>query len=490
VTTASLVKASCYRDSVVLLRLARELKARAGVDEVAVLMATAANKELLEQARLLTAAGAAAGPSDLVIAVRADPASVADAVLAEADAALVRSETALASGAARPPRTLDAALRRLPEASLALISVPGPYAAAEARRALRRGLHVMLFSDNVSLDDEVALKQQARAAGLLLMGPDCGTAIIGGTPLGFANVVPRGAIGIVAASGTGLQQVSTLLASLGEGLSHAIGVGGRDASAPVGGLMTLAAIDLLAADRGTEVLIVVGKPAPPEVRERVETAARNAGKPVVLAQLGREATTGSEANLVRVTTLEDAAHAAAAVRQGRRPEPVTFTQPAAAVRKHARDLGTRLDPARRGILGLFAGGTLAHEARLILGDRADARIEDLGDDHYTVSRPHPMLDPSLRIEMIEAAASDPRLAVLLIDVVLGHGSARDPAGDLAPALARAVKSSAVVASVVGTAGDPQGLAAQIDRLEGAGAWVLPSNAQAARAAALIADRAP
>jgi FdrA protein len=222
----------------------------------------------------------------------------------------------------------------------------------------------------------------------------------------------------------------------------------------------------------------------------VETAARNAGKPVVLAQLGREATTGSEANLVRVTTLEDAAHAAAAVRQGRRPEPVTFTQPAAAVRKHARDLGTRLDPARRGILGLFAGGTLAHEARLILGDRADARIEDLGDDHYTVSRPHPMLDPSLRIEMIEAAASDPRLAVLLIDVVLGHGSARDPAGDLAPALARAVKSSAVVASVVGTAGDPQGLAAQIDRLEGAGAWVLPSNAQAARAAALIADRAP
>jgi FdrA protein len=487
VTTASLVKPSCYRDSVALLRLARELKVLTGVVEVAVLMATPANKELLDGARLLTADAATAGPNDLVIAVRAATSAVVEATLAEAEAALARAQTPLAGGLTAAPRTLDQALRRFPDASLALISVPGPFAAAEARRALRRGLHVMLFSDNVSIADEVALKQQALAAGLLLMGPDCGTAILNGVPLGFANAVPRGAIGIVAASGTGLQQVSTLLARLGEGVSHAIGVGGRDASAEVGGLMTLAALEVLAADARTDVLVVVGKPPAPEIRSRVEDAARRAGKPVVLAQLGGETRATSEANLVRVTTLEDAAHAAVALRHGRRPESVAFTEPHDAVPRRARAIRDHLDPRRRGVLGLYAGGTLAHEAALLLPHRPDVRIVDLGDDQYTRGRPHPMLDPSLRIEMLERAATDEDLAVVLIDVVLGYGSARDPAGDLAPALARAAKTCAVVASVVGTDGDPQGLAAQTGQLEAAGVWVLPSNAQAARAAALIVD---
>src|SRR5580704_9603583 len=98
----------------------------------------------------------------------------------------------------------------------------------------------MIFSDNVPIAEEASLKHEARERGLMVMGPDCGTAIIGGVPLAFANAVPRGDIGIIGASGTGIQEVSTLIARAGRGVRHAIGTGGRDMHAEVGGLTTLA----------------------------------------------------------------------------------------------------------------------------------------------------------------------------------------------------------------------------------------------------------
>jgi FdrA protein len=327
----------------------------------------------------------------------------------------------------------------------------------------------MLFSDNVGLEDEVALKGLAVRKGLLMMGPDCGTAILNGVPLGFANAVPRGRIGLVSASGTGLQQVTALLASQGEGVSQAIGVGGRDLSEAVGGLMTFQALDALAADPTTEIIVMIGKPPAPAVRARVEARLRAAGKPCVLALLGQGVKEGRDATVHAVATLEDAAWAA-----------------------------------------LYAGGTLAHEAVLILepllgpiatnlrpGSGGRHRVTDLGADEYTVGRAHPMLDATVRVEEIRKAAQDPDVAVILLDVVLGHGAAPDPAGDVAAAIeaARATaklagRGLAVVASVIGTAGDPQDLAAQCARLEAAGVWVLPSNAQAVRAAACIAGGEP
>jgi FdrA protein len=506
VTSLTLVNKSSYRDSVALLGLARALRASAGVSEVAALMATDANKALMAQSGLLTPEAAAAGPNDLVVVIRATSPREADRAVARAAELLAAAGRPHGDAGRALPRTLDSARRRLAGANLALISVPGAFAAAETLKALRAGLHVMLFSDNVPLDDEVTLKRLAVSRGLLLMGPDCGTAYVNGVPLGFANAVPRGRIGIVAASGTGLQQVATLLAVRGEGISHAIGVGGRDMSAAVGGLMTLQALDALAADRGTELIVVIGKPPAPAVRERVTATLREIGKPAVLAMLGRDVVPGRRGNMTTVTTLDDAAGAATAALTGERWSPDPGALPTAEAKARNAQARRELTADQRAIRGLYAGGTLAHEAVLILepllgavatnlepGSEGLHRILDLGADEFTVGRAHPMLDPGARIEAIARAGKEPEVAVLLLDVILGYGVSLDPAGDIAPAVegARAEarahgRGLAVVATVVGTRNDPQGLAGQIARLEAAGAWVLASNAQAVRAAAQIA----
>ena len=500
----TLIKPSFYQDSVVLMGVARELRGGAGIQEAAALMGTPANRELMAQAGLLTAEAAAAGPNDLVVVVRAESETAAAAALARAESLLTERRRRVEAAGRRLPRTLDSARRQLDGANLALISVPGPFAAAEARKALIRGLHVMLFSDNVTLEDEVLLKRLAGERGLLLMGPDCGTAYLNGVPLGFANAVPRGRIGLVAASGTGLQQVVSLLAAGGEGVSQAIGVGGRDMSESVGAAMTLSALDALGGDAGTELVVVVGKPPAPAVRARVEARLRALGKPAVVAMLGREVSPGRDGVLHTVTTLEDAAAAALAARSGREYRAHAFANP--------EDAGRRIGERQRALAagqiavrGLFAGGTLAYEALLILEPLLGAvggtlsrsggsphRIVALGEDEFTGGRAHPMLDATLRAEEIARAGKEADVAVLLVDVVLGHGAAADPAGDIAPALEAAQANArvngrrlAVVASVVGTSADPQGLGRQVARLESAGAWVLSSNAQAARAAAGI-----
>lgn len=508
--TLTLVKPNLYHDSVALLALARRIRSGAGIREAAALMGTAANKALLAQSGLLTPEADSARPGDLVVVIQAESAAAATYARTEADEffAGLRQEV---ERAARPrPRTLEAARRQLPGATLALISVPGSFAAVLARKALRLGLSAMLFSDNVAVEDEIALKRLALERGLLLMGPDCGTAYLGGVPLGFTNRVPRGRVGIVAASGTGLQQVAVLLAARGEGISQAIGVGGRDMSAAVEGLMTLAALDALGADAATELIVVIGKPPAPAVRERVAATLRSIGKPAVIAMLGREVEAGRHDRIVTVANLEDAARAAVATLRDERFVSEPFSLSRGEVSRRVEAARRRLFPGQAAIRGLYAGGTLAHEAALILepllgavasnlGARGDGihRVVDLGADEFTVGRAHPMLDPTARVTAIRSAAEDPAVGVLLLDVVLGYGAAPDPAGDIAPAIeeARALRQSrggdlAVVASVIGAEGDPQGLGRQVERLEEAGAWVLPSNAQAARASACIAGGEP
>jgi FdrA protein len=495
------VQRRVYQDSVTLMRLSRDMEAVAGVQRAAAMMGTPANRELLSQAGLLDTDGGAAGSADLVIAVVADTAAAAHGARAAAEAALAARAAAPAAGGARP-RTLAGGLRALPDATLALISVPGAYAGAEARRALEAGLHVMLFSDNVPLATEIELKHLACERGLLLMGPDCGTAIIAGVPLGFANALPRGRIGLVAASGTGLQEVSCRLAAEGEGVSHAIGVGSRDMSDAVGGVMTLAALRTLAEDAQTEVVVVIGKPPGPAVAARLAEAMRASSKPGVLHFAGIGPTEGTTA------TLEDAALAAVARARGHTPRAMEFSRPAAEVHALVAAQAGALTQGQRFVRGLYSGGTLAWEAVALLSARlpdvaADLhghgpghRVVDLGDDAFTVGRPHPMIDGTIRREWIARAVADPATAVLLLDVVLGNGAHPDPAAELAPALAdaRRVAASAgrglaIVASLIGTDDDPQRRGRQVAALQRAGVLVMDSNAQAARLAALIAARA-
>ena len=492
------VRASFYRDSVTLMRLAGAMEAVAGVTRAAAMMGTPANRALLEQAGLLAKDGAAAGPADLVIAVVAEDAAAAEAARAAAEHALLARPPAV-RGAEATPRTLEGALRALPGANLVLISVPGAYAGAEALRALRAGLHVMLFSDNVPVATEVELKRLARERGRFLLGPDCGTAILDGVPLGFANVVPRGRIGLAAASGTGLQEVTCAIARLGEGVSQAIGVGGRDLSDEVGGLMMLRALDALGADAATEVACVIGKPPGRATALRLAEAVGALGKPCVVNFTGE---TLARAPWHAAATLEDAARAAVALARGDTPAGVEFTRPAPEIERLVAEAVHGLAPGAHAVRGMYAGGTLAWEARGLLAARLRDvapgvtgggglhRVVDLGEDAFTVGRPHPMIDGRVRREWIDKEGRDPGTAVLLLDVVLGYGAHPDPAGELLPALdAARARGLAVIAGVCGTDADPQPRAAQVARLRDAGVLVMDSNAQAARLAALIALRA-
>jgi succinyl-CoA synthetase alpha subunit len=493
-----------YRDSVELMRVAAEVERLPGVRRAALLVATPANCELLKAAGLLDEAAAAARPSDLIVAVAGSDASAAEAALGRAAALLTTvTETTTGSSARTAPATIAAAVAEDPTANLALISTPGPLATAEALKALKRGLHVFLFSNNVSVADELELKRLAVRKRLLLMGPDCGTAILDGVPLGFANVVRRGRIGLVAASGTGLQQVVCLIDRLGEGISQAIGVGGRDLDERIGGLMMLAALERLADDAETAVIVLLSKPPSPAVSQRVLERARMAGKPVVVCFLGGDPTVSVSAGATPATTLEDAAVLAVKLAgSGSAGAGLAFEHEGQLV-KAVLDRAAQLAPSQRAIRGLYSGGTLAYEAALLLNDAfpdADARrvhsLLDLGDDEFTVGRPHPMIDLRLRNERIAASADDPATAVVLLDVVLGYGSHPDPASELAPVLetarqraSQAARELIVIGSVCGTIADPQGLREQEARLAAAGALLAPSNAGAARLAILAARAA-
>jgi FdrA protein len=477
-----LVVPNTYRDSVELMRVAAEVERQAGVERAAVVMATPANLAVLAAAGLLDDAVTSAGPNDLVIAVAgpSEALELARSLLAGQPAATT------ADAHERPaPRTQAEALAEAPRAALALISTPGPYATAEALKALKRGLHVFLFSDNVSVEDEIELKALARRKGLLLMGPDCGTAILDGVPLGFANAVRRGAVGLAGASGTGLQQVTCLVDRLGSGVSQAIGLGGRDLDDRIGGSMMLAAIERLAADDQTRVIVLLSKPPAARVARRVLDAARQAGKPVVANFLGEADDVRRDNGMVLVPTLEDAAAWAVALSSGHEPDTNAALTPALSQRA-----SETLAPGQWRIVGLYSGGTLCKEARHLLGP--EHVLLDLGDDEFTVGRPHPMIDCRLRNERILAAAEDPSTAVILLDVVLGYGAHPDPAGETAPAIEEAQRRAgaggrhlAVVASVCGTPADPQGLERQEARLRAAGVLLTPTNAAAARAAAQV-----
>ena len=469
------VMANRYADSVRLMAVARAMRDRDGVRACELAMGTPANLEAL--GRLGVTADAA--PGDLVIAVDAD-ARVAGEALADAERALSAPP---ADGSAGPPspRSLAAAARELTDANVAVISVPGDYAVLEAHRALSAGMHVFLFSDHVPLERELELKRRGAELGLLVMGPECGTAMFAGVGLGFSNVVRPGPVGIVAASGTGAQEAACLLDAAGGGVSHIVGVGGRDMSREVGGLMLREGMRLLGADDATETLLLVSKPPAPEVVHALGELAP-AEVRVVAAFVGWD---GAAAPFEVHATLEQGALAA-----GGGAAPGMGELEAAADRARSRTAG-------RALVGLYSGGSLAHEAATILepelgplggnvgrdaGNGARHAVFDLGDGAYTRGRPHPMLDPDVRVQMLEDAAADPGTGCVLLDVVLGHGAHEDPAGELAPAVERAAVDGFVVARVCGTPDDPQDGTRQEATLREAGALVAPSNACAARLA--------
>lgn len=480
----TLIKPSTYQDSVSLMLLSQQLSGLDGVNKVSVMMGTPANKNILRATGFASAELDAAAAGDMVLGMDLVDGTDVDVIVGAADEALRNQARAGASSGLRTARSLERALMLAPSANLALVSIPGEYVAAEVAALLERDLNVMIFSDNVSVEDELALKQSAAARGLLVMGPDCGTTSIGGVPLAFANVVRKGSIGIAGASGTGIQEVMSQIDLLGGGVSSAIGLGGRDLGETIGGLSCLQALAALEADPETSTIVIVSKPPAPSVRARVEECARGLTKNVVVVFLGERPPVERDGNVWYSYTLADAAARAVELAGSGRP---VFA------------------PSQRSIRALYTGGTLASEAAMLVrhdlalpeGDRSHAdgymlrtgghEILDLGDDVYTQGRPHPMIDPSTRVERLPDLFDDESTAVVLLDVVIGYGASDDPAGALVPAIhdgiaraAAAGRQIAVVASVCGTRSDFQNFDDQQQKLRDAGVTVLPNNAAAAR----------
>lgn len=509
----TLVKPSEYHDSVSLMLVARELSKMEGVRDAAVVMATEANKSILAEAGLLTDEAMPATPNDLLIAVSAESDALAEAALQTAENLLKTKAVMTESGEFRP-KTIRSALAAQPAANLAVISVAGRYAADEAWEALQRGLHVLLFSDNVSLEDEIALKTYARDHGLLLMGPGAGTTILNGVALGFANALPAGPVGIVSAAGTGLQEVSTLLARRGVGISQGIGTGGRDLKQKVGGIMMLEALKALQQDPATRVLVLISKPPAAEVVQKILRQVSTSQKPTVICFLGGEIS--ALANIPQViptrTLYECALQTVRVVKQEGEDIQASLEAENAALAEKARVLKPKLNARQRYLRGLFSGGTLCYEAQVVWKEILSTAVYsnaplpggptlpdltksyqhsavDLGEEEFTIGRPHPMIDNDLRIRRILQEARNPEVAVILLDVVIGYGAHPDPAAELGPAIRQArgllERELLVVASVTGTEADPQRLSRQIVALGAAGAIVCDSNAAAARLAAMI-----
>ena len=498
------VHRGAYADSVQLMSATRSMREQEGVGWAAALMGTPANLEVLAAEGFADAGLGEATAGDVVIAVRAQSRDQARQALEAAGAALAGP----ASAGARPeaePRSLQDAVGLLPDANIALISVAGPYAAIEAHKALSLGLHTLLFSDNVSVADEIGLKRRAVELGLLLMGPGAGTSYLGGTGLGFSNAVRRGPVGLVAGAGTGAQEIMTLVHRWGSGISSVIGIGGRDLHDEVGGLMADLALGALLDDEETKVIVLVAKPPSPKVAASLLT--RLGAKPAVAVFVGLPEDSLAAEGVLLAGSMEEAA--AAAVSQLGLAPPAPGHGLAAA----ATAAAARLNPRQAAIRGLFSGGTLCSESMALISKRLGPvysnvplrpewalpgpagahRCLDLGEEEFTSGRPHPMIDVAARVEHIERAAEDPATAVILLDVVLGYGSHPDPASVLGPACERAGRGGrgpGVVTYVLGTEGDPQNRQQQEQALADAGCILAPTGARAALLAAAIAARRP
>jgi len=505
----NLVKKNFYRDSVFLMALSNKIKTIAGVVDSSVMMGTDANKKLLTETGFFTNEGASASPNDLLICIsynaQADIKKIMSGIENMLNVTVSRDNAG--SCVCENPKNIEEAVELQPDSNIAVISIPGQYVCYQSEKLLKKGINQMIFSDNVSVEDEIHLKKIGVEKGLLVLGPDCGTAIINGIPLGFANVVRRGSIGVVAASGTGTQEVTTIIHKNGEGITQAIGLGGRDLKKEVGGLMAIESIKMLENDPATKVICIVSKPPAEEVEKKVLDIIKSCKKPFVIIFLGSKIKRNDSGNLYFATNLEDAALKSIAILKNKKYSPKgklpeNFLNIASKERKkHSKN--------QKYVRGLFSGGTLCDEAMFVLSDalgdiysniavNPELKLKnrnvsfknsfiDLGDDEFTKGVPHPMIDFTGRNKRMIQEAKDKEVAVIFFDLVLGYGAHPDPANAILPAITESQKIAkkqkrhiTFVTSICGTDLDPQGFNKQKEILENAGVIILPSNVTAAR----------
>lgn len=480
----TIIKPNSYKDSIVLMLLTGEISQLAGVNKVSIMMATDANKGIFDGSGMLTDEVQAASPNDIAIVIDVESDDILEDALVKIDEFLNQSSSG-GSSDVQNAITWNQAQQLQEGANLAVISTPGIYAAHEGNVALDRGLNVFMFSDNVSVEDERKMKEKALEKGLLVMGPDCGTGIINGVPIAFTNQVANGSIGVVGASGTGIQEVTSLIHQQGSGITSALGTGGRDLHEDIGGITMLQSLKALKDDPATKVIVVISKPSAAVVQDKINAYLSTIDKPIVTLFLGDTPKAHAE-GIYRAYTLAEAARAAVMFDKGQNP--IIDLKPFAVENVEAKN-------ADKVIKGYYSGGTLASEATMLISKALGLPeskssnlftedgfvVVDLGDDEYTQGKPHPMIDPSVRVVNILEAAEDDRTGVVLFDLVLGYGSHEDMASALAPSLVSVMSANpdvSVVATVCGTNLDPQGYDAQVKILEDLGVIVCKSNEEA------------
>ncbi|WP_330994491.1 acyl-CoA synthetase FdrA [Staphylococcus pseudintermedius] len=491
----TIIKENTYQDSIVLMLLSNKLNSIDGVKKVSVMMGTPANKDIFRASGLGSDELDQANPNDIVVVIDTEDEAKVTEVDEMVEATLKGENSVDATSNEQEAHNWKRAMELANNPNMALISIPGQYAEMEAENALNEGLHVFMFSDNVPKADELRLKEMAHEKGLLVMGPDCGTGIIHSVPLAFTNIVKEGNIGLVGASGTGIQEVTTIIDRERTGVTNAIGTGGRDLSTEIGAITMLDSIKALNQDPQVKVITVISKPPAKEVKDRVLNVLRNIEKPVVTLFLG-DKPTYHEPGIYHAYTLEEAARVSVQLSNGEVPnfKPSILT-----------DIDVNFAEGQIGIKGFYSGGTLAYEAAMLINHtlkntksekqegymlKTEAHaVIDLGDDIYTQGKPHPMIDPEKRIEMLEASIEDETTAVILLDDVIGNGSHDDMATELAPTISKAIQHAkdrgrniVVLATVVGTEQDHQGYQQQIDILKRAGAVICETNDQMVRTA--------
>ncbi|TVR41980.1 MAG: acyl-CoA synthetase FdrA [Bacteroidia bacterium] len=503
-TTQGIIKQGVYYDSVTLMTVTQRINALEGIVDSSVVMGTRENKAILESAGLFVSDFADASDTDLLISVQAENSTFAQNAMARLEMILKDISSSEGSHRRDTARSIHDAVERLEGSNLSLISIAGRYAVAEVRKALDLGLHVMLFSDNVPIEDEKRLKEEARDRGLLLMGPDCGTAIINGVPLAFANAVQRGNIGIVAASGTGLQEVSCIISNRGAGISQALGTGGRDVKKEIGGIMFIEAMKALFEDERTQCIVLISKPPDDEVLSLIAKEISRTDKPVVAMFIGANSEKVGQAGALPAHSLSEAALLAVQLSLGKPVEDVRAMLKS--IHDEVGSLAKKLSPGVKGryVRGLFSGGTLCHEAQLILkehighvysnvpldpdyllsasGEGSFHSLIDMGDDAFTAGRPHPMIDFSQRCKRIQEEAKNPETVIVLFDLVLGYGAHVSPLDEILPAVTAARRHSPdllFICSVTGTDDDPQNRQAVTESLRESGVIVMMSNYSAA-----------
>ena len=503
-----------YYDSVMLMKLAGELGKTDGIIQLSVGMGTPLNKDTMNDLGILLAEGKEASPNDLIIAVEAASGSVAEQLR---ETYLKRLTQTRGTGK-NEYASLDTMGRYVKDRNLAVISLAGNFAGAEAKKALKMGMDVFMFSDNVPIEQEVELKQYARDHGLLMMGPDCGLSFINGVAIGLCSKVRRGAIGIAAASGSGMQEVMNIVHRKGHGISHAIGVGGRDLKDAVGGITMLQSIDILESDPNTTVVVLISKPPQPKTIERILERVRSCKKPVVLQLINADLSGLDLGHAVVSDSFAETANIAIALSQGKDYTSSTETEKYAAVEALAKSEAAKMAPGQKYLRGIYCGGSLAEETITLAQSKLgplygniafsddyllkdpfssykDCMI-DIGAEEFTLGRPHVAIDPAPRIERFRQEAADPDTAVILMDILLGYSLCEDPAGMLVDVIQQGKAEAesqgrylCVIASICGSDLDPQNYEVQKKILEDCGVLVMENNGEASRlAASIIAAR--